>query len=183
MHPPPCPRRLGPVDREGLPLARRLPGAPGQQHRRAAQAAGRDARRVELCSEDQVVECLAAEYGVPYAKLDARLLDLKIVDVLPRDTSRTTWCCRCSWSAARSRSPCRAVEPVPHRRDPQPGTMEVQIVAATAKDIRRLITALPNSKVFVIDDIIEDSENADVSSSRKPSRTSATSRRSPASRR
>jgi len=40
--------------------------------------------------------------------------------------------------------------------------MQVQIVASTAKDIRRLITGLPNSKVFVIDDIIEDSEQADV---------------------
>ena len=40
--------------------------------------------------------------------------------------------------------------------------MQVQIVAATAKDIRRMITTLPNSKVFVIDDIIEDSDTADV---------------------
>ena len=39
----------------------------------------------EYCTEDQVVECLAAEYGVPYAKLDARLLDPKVVDVLPRE--------------------------------------------------------------------------------------------------
>ena len=40
---------------------------------------------LEYCTEDQVVECLAAEYGVPYAKLDARLFDPKIVDVLPRE--------------------------------------------------------------------------------------------------
>jgi type IV pilus assembly protein PilB len=40
--------------------------------------------------------------------------------------------------------------------------MQIQIVAATAKDIRRMITSLPNSKVFVIDDIIEDSEGTDV---------------------
>src|SRR6185295_1664314 len=39
---------------------------------------------------------------------------------------------------------------------------DVQIVAASAKDIRRMLTSLPNSKVFVIDDIIEDSEAADV---------------------
>ena len=38
----------------------------------------------------------------------------------------------------------------------------MQIVAATTKDIRRMITTLPNSKVFVIDDIIEDNEQADV---------------------
>jgi len=40
--------------------------------------------------------------------------------------------------------------------------MQVQIVAATTKDIRRMITTLPDSKVFVIDDIIEDSDSADV---------------------
>ena len=39
---------------------------------------------------------------------------------------------------------------------------QVQIVAATPKDIRRMITILPNSTVFVIDDIIEDSDNTDV---------------------
>ena len=38
----------------------------------------------------------------------------------------------------------------------------MQIVAATHRDIRRMLTNLPNSKVFVIDDIIEDSEAADV---------------------
>src|SRR5256885_14603642 len=40
---------------------------------------------LNLCSEDQIVECLAAEYGVPYAKLETRLFDSKITDVLPRD--------------------------------------------------------------------------------------------------
>src|SRR5271155_3233932 len=38
-----------------------------------------------LCSEDQVVECLATEYGVPYAKLEPRLYDPRVIDVLPRD--------------------------------------------------------------------------------------------------
>ena len=40
--------------------------------------------------------------------------------------------------------------------------IEVQVVAATTKDIRRMITNLPDSKVFVIDDIIEDSDQAEV---------------------
>jgi type IV pilus assembly protein PilB len=40
--------------------------------------------------------------------------------------------------------------------------LNVQIVAATSRDIRRMITNLPDSKVFVIDDIIEDSDSADV---------------------
>src|SRR5690349_20395509 len=38
-----------------------------------------------LCTEDQIAECLAREYGVPYAKLESRLCDQQIIDVLPRE--------------------------------------------------------------------------------------------------
>jgi type IV pilus assembly protein PilB len=38
----------------------------------------------------------------------------------------------------------------------------VQIVAASSRDIRRMITQLPDSKVFVIDDLIDDSNAAEV---------------------
>jgi type IV pilus assembly protein PilB len=117
----------------------------------------------EFCSEDQVVECLAVEYGVPYAKLDARLSDAKIVDVLPRDYIEQNLVL-----------PLFAVRGVLTVAVHEPSNLflideirglsnlQVQIVAATAKDIRRMITNLPNSKVFVIDDIIEDSDAADV---------------------
>src|SRR5260370_34277956 len=40
---------------------------------------------LDVCTEEQIVECLAAEYGVPYAKLETRLYDPKIVDLLPRE--------------------------------------------------------------------------------------------------
>ena len=40
--------------------------------------------------------------------------------------------------------------------------LDVQVVVTTHKDVTRMLTSLPNSKVFVIDDIIEDSEAADV---------------------
>ena len=38
-----------------------------------------------FCTEDHVVECLAAEYGVPYAKLEPRLFDAKTLELLPRE--------------------------------------------------------------------------------------------------
>ncbi|MBI3467375.1 MAG: type II/IV secretion system protein, partial [Planctomycetes bacterium] len=38
-----------------------------------------------ICSEDQVVECLATEYGVPYAKLEARLYDPGVTEILARE--------------------------------------------------------------------------------------------------
>lgn len=116
-----------------------------------------------FCTEDQVIECLAAEYAVPYAKLDARLYDPRVVELLPRDYIEQNlvlplFCVRDVLTVAVS----------------EPSNLflidemrvitgkEVQIVATTTKDIRRMITSLPNSKVFVIDDIIEDSESAEV---------------------
>ncbi len=117
----------------------------------------------ELCTEDQIVECLAAEYGVPYAKLEARLFDPKIIDVLPREYVEQNlvlplFVVRDTLTIAVSEpSNLFLVDEIRGLSG-----MQVQIVAATPKDIRRMITTLPNSKVFVIDDIIEDSEGADV---------------------
>jgi type IV pilus assembly protein PilB len=114
-------------------------------------------------SEEQVLECLAAEYGVPYAKLDARLLDLRTVDVLPREyieknLALPLFAVRGTLTVAVSEpSNLFLIDEIRGLSNQQ-----VQIVAATSKDIRRMIGALPNSKVFVIDDIIEDSEQADV---------------------
>ena len=117
----------------------------------------------EYCTEDQVVECLAAEYGVPYAKLDARLFDQKIVDILPREYVEKNlvlplFLVRGVLTIAVSEPSNLFLIDEIHGLT----NLQVQIVAASTKDIRRMITTLPNSKVFVIDDIIEDSDNADV---------------------
>ena len=116
-----------------------------------------------LCSEEQIVECLASEYGVPFARLDARLYDPKCVEMLPRE-----------YLEANLVLPLFCVRNVLTLAVAEPSNLflideiraltqrDVQIVAATPKDIRRMLTNLPNSKVFVIDDIIEDSEAADV---------------------
>lgn len=116
-----------------------------------------------FCSEEQVAECLAAEYGLPFARLEARLYDPKIIDVLPREYVENNLVL-----------PLFKVREVLTVAVAEPSNLflaeevrslsglDVQIVVATAKDIRRMITALPNSKVFVIDDIIEDSDDADV---------------------
>ncbi len=118
---------------------------------------------LEYCTEDHIVECLAAEYGVPYAKLDARMYDPKVVDVLPKEYTENNlvlplFVIRGTLTIAVSEpSNLFLIDEIRGLSG-----LAVQIVAATPKDIRRLITNLPNSKVFVIDDIIEDSETADV---------------------
>jgi len=117
----------------------------------------------EYCSEDQIVECLAEEYQVPYAKLEARLFDPGVVDVLPREYVETNlvlplFVVRGTLTIAVSEpSNLFLIDEIRSLSN-----LDVQIVAATPKDIRRMITSLPNSKVFVIDDIIEDSQDADV---------------------
>ncbi len=118
---------------------------------------------LEYCSEEQIVECLAAEYGVPYAKLDARLADPKVAELLPREYIENNlvfplFCVRGVLTIAVSEpSNLFLVDEVR-----QLTNKEVQIVAATSRDIRRMITSLPNATVFVIDDIIENSEQAEV---------------------
>jgi type IV pilus assembly protein PilB len=115
------------------------------------------------CTEDQIIECLATEYGVPYAKLESRLCDQRVIDVLPRDYIEENmvlplFLIRSTLTVALSEpSNLFLIDEVR-----QLTQLDVQIVAATNKDIRRVLTALPNSKVFVIDDIIEDSEGADL---------------------
>src|SRR5438105_10643327 len=115
------------------------------------------------CTEEHVVECLAAEYGVPYARLEARLYDPRIVDVLPREFIEQNlvlplFVIRGTLILAVSEpSNLFLVDEVRALT-----RLDVQLVASTSKDIRRMQTTLPNSKVFVIDDIIEDSSTSDL---------------------
>jgi type IV pilus assembly protein PilB len=120
---------------------------------------------VELgyCTEDQVIECLASEYGVPYAKLDTRMMDVKIVDILPREYIEKNlvlplFLIRGVLTIAVNEPSNLFLIDEIHGLTNQ----QVQIVAASPKDIRRMTATLPNSKVFVIDDIIEGSDAADV---------------------
>ena len=116
-----------------------------------------------FCDEDQVVECLAAEYGVPYVNLDVRFFDAKVIDILPREYIEQNlvlplYVVRGMLTIAVSEpSNLFLIDELRRRTKHQ-----IQIVAATGKSIRRTISNLPDSKVFVIDDIIEDSDQTDV---------------------
>ncbi len=73
----------------------------GQQADRSNRLLGEILVEQGYCTEDQVVECLAAEYGVPYAKLEARLHDPKVVDIAaPRVHRREPGAAAVSASAA-----------------------------------------------------------------------------------
>ena len=102
------------------------------------------------CTEDQVMECLAAEYGVPYAKLETRLFDLKTLELLPREFIERNYvlplfCIRDVLTVAVSElSNMFLIDEIRATAG-----KDVQIVAASSRDIRRMITQLPDSKVFV----------------------------------
>ena len=110
---------------------------------------------MSYCSEDQIFECLAAGYGVPYARLEPRLMDPNVVELLPRDYMERNlvlplFCIRDVLTVAVSEpSNLFLIDELRHVTG-----NEIQIVAATLKDIRRMFASLPDAKVFVIDEKI-----------------------------
>ncbi len=117
----------------------------------------------EFCTEDQVTECLAQVYVLPYAKLEPRLADPKIVDVLPREYIEKNlvfplFKIRGVLTVALSEPTNLFLLDEMSRAT----SLQVQVVVASPKDIRRMITTLPDSKTFVIDDIIEDHDQSEV---------------------
>ena len=112
----------------------------------------------EFCTEEQVLECLAIEFKLPFVRLDARLFDPKVVELLPREVLVK-----------------HLVLPLFKLRDTltvaiaEPSDIflldrlkaiarcEVQLAIASARDIRRALqTSLPDTQVFIIDNRVDD---------------------------
>ena len=118
---------------------------------------------LSIVSEEQVVEALASAYGVPYAKLTPRLADPRITDKLPRDFMDTH--CVLPLFLVNGALTVAVSEPANLFLIEELGRLancDVQIVAATSRDIRATLQAhLPAAGVFVIDDMYEGSGGAD----------------------
>jgi len=113
---------------------------------------------LRICSEDQITEALAQAYGVPYARVSPKIADPKVIASLPKE-----------FLEKHQVLPLFLVEKVLTVAVPEPANVflveeverlsgyQVQVVAATTRDIRATLQAyLPNESVFVIDDIIDD---------------------------
>ncbi|HSI32935.1 MAG: GspE/PulE family protein [Phycisphaerae bacterium] len=113
---------------------------------------------LRLCTEDQITEALAQAYGVPYARISPRVADPKVIAVLPKE-----------FLEKHGVLPLFLVEGTLTVAVPEPANVflveeverlsgyQVQVVAATVRDIKATLQAyLPNESVFVIDDIIDD---------------------------
>ena len=162
-HPAATPRLGNILVERGYISLEQLQAALDKQKQGKGRLLGEILVEENFCTDDQVVECLAAVYGVPYAKLEPRIADPKAVEVIPREYIEKNlvfplFKVRHSLTVA-------VTEPtnlflVDELRSLT--SLDILVVAASAKDIRRMITTLPDSKTFVIDDIIEDNAQAEV---------------------
>lgn len=144
---------------KGLVKAEQLERALDEQRRSNHQKLlGEVLVELRFCTEDQITEALAQAYGVPYARVSPRIADPKVISVLPKE-----------FLEKHQVLPLYLVEGVLTVAVPEPANVflleeierlsgyGVQVVAATVRDIRATLqTYLPNDKVFVIDDIIEE---------------------------
>jgi type IV pilus assembly protein PilB len=113
---------------------------------------------LRICTEDQITEALAQAYGVPYARVSPKIADPKVIASLPKE-----------FLEKHQVLPLFLVEKILTVAVSEPANVflveeverlsgfQVQVVAATSRDIRATLQAyLPNESVFVIDDIIDD---------------------------
>jgi type IV pilus assembly protein PilB len=118
---------------------------------------------LRFCTEDQITEALAQAYGVPYARISPRIADPKVIATLPKE-----------FLEKHGILPLFLVEGTLTVAVPEPANVflveeierisgqHVQVVAATVRDIRATLQAyLPQDRVFVIDDIIDEVQPAE----------------------
>ncbi len=110
----------------------------------------------KICSQEQIMEALALGYGIPFARVSGRIADPKIIDVLDRDFLEKHYVL--PMFSVRGVLTIAVTEPANVfliEEIARKTEYRVQIVCATAKDIRNTLqTHLPAANVFVIDDIV-----------------------------
>ncbi len=120
---------------------------------------------LKLASEEQVLEVLAEAYGVPFARISPRVVDPKVIELLPRQFIESQ--CVLPMFHVAGKLTVAVHEPSNVfliEEIERLANCPVQMVAATAKDIRATTQVhLPASNVFVIDELVEDLEPQDLS--------------------
>ncbi|MCD6304076.1 MAG: Flp pilus assembly complex ATPase component TadA [Planctomycetes bacterium] len=121
-------------------------------------------RKLNLCSEEDVMQALASAYGVPFARVSPRIADPKVMEVLPREFLERHNVL--PLFKVRNRLALAINEPANVFLLEEIGRLtecEVLVVCATARDIKATLdTHLPAANVFVIDDIIDDFDSTEL---------------------
>jgi len=120
---------------------------------------------LEFVTREQVLEVLADAYGVPFARVSPKVADPKVIELLPREFLERNmvlplFLVREKLTVAVSEpSNVFLVEEVE-----RVSGKSVQVVAAPEDDIRHTLDSyMPDANVFVIDEMIEDIDEADLS--------------------
>ena len=112
---------------------------------------------VGLVTEEQVTEVLAEAYGIPFARINSKLADPRVMDLLPHDLLQKQ--CIVPLFMVHGKLTIAVHEPTNVFMVEEIARLAdctVQMVAATAKDIRATLEVhLPDSNVFVLDDIVD----------------------------
>ncbi len=120
---------------------------------------------LKFVTEEQVLQALAQAYGIPFARISPKVADPKVIELLPRDFLEKQ--CVLPLFLVRDKLTLAVHEPANVFLTEEVERMtgyQVQIVAATAKDIHATLhNHLPSANVFVIDDMIEDIKEDDLS--------------------
>ena len=116
------------------------------------------------CTEEQIVEATAESCGLPFTRMNPKLADPKVVELLPRDFLEQYVVLplfkvgNVLTVAVSEPTNFFVTEEIAHRLNCQ-----VQAVVAPESDIRTMLQAhLPSANVFVIDEIIEEVGDEDL---------------------
>ena len=120
---------------------------------------------LEFVSEELVLETLAETFNVPFARITPKVVDARVIEALPRDFLESNTVLPLFkvgnklTVAINELTNVFLVEEIARLAECQ-----VQLVAATAKDIRSTLDShMPNANVFVIDEIVDDIGSEDMS--------------------
>ncbi len=122
-------------------------------------------QKLEICTEEQIMEALAIGYGVPFARVSPKIADPKVIDLLPREFLGKHNVM--PLFKVRDRLTLAVNEPANVFLIEEVARLtkcEILVVCTTAKDIKATLeTHLPTANVFVIDDILPEGEEAELS--------------------
>jgi len=122
-------------------------------------------QKLDICSEEQIMEALATAYEVPFARISPRVADPKVMEVLPREFLEKHSVL--PLFKVRNQLTLAVNEPANVFLLEEVGRLtgcEIMVVCATAKDIRATLeTHLPSANVFVIDDIFDEADAGELS--------------------
>jgi len=116
-------------------------------------------------TEEQIAEALAQAYEVPFARIHPKLVDPKVIELLPREFLEKHGVL--PLFAVRGQLTIAVHEPANVfliEEIQRQVNIPLQIVAATSKDIHATLQAhKPNANLFVIDQIVDDIQAEDLS--------------------